>query len=67
MTISFNVDTVNTATGKVKWCFCEAVIMHSPREGLDNGELRQLEKDLGEMATERINAMIDHEEEREYD
>ena len=57
MSIDIRLEYVNDAYG-VAGVIAQATIFHSPSEGFDNEKLGELEKDLGELITKRLNLAI---------
>ena len=50
--------SMGTGTGETVAVEAEAIILFSPREGFNADELAALEKDLGMIVTERLNAAL---------
>ena len=57
-----NIDVYQTEArdpyGRIVAVKCDAKITHSPSEGFDNEKLAELETDLAEFLTKRINGAI---------
>lgn len=58
MTIDIEIHKVRSGAGETVAVEAEAIILFSPREGFNAGELAALEKDLGMIVTERLNAAL---------
>lgn len=58
MLISVYTHECYDAYGRIKWVDPEVYVCHSPREGLDHETIRQLENELQEIVTKRLNEAI---------
>ena len=58
MNIDIEIHKVYTGMGKTVAVEAEAIILFSPKEGFNADELAALEKDLGMIVTERLNAAL---------
>ena len=58
MNIDIEIHKVYTGVGETVAVEAEAIIQFSPREGFNADELAALEKDLGMIVTERLNAAL---------
>lgn len=59
MLISVYTHEVYDAYGRIKWVEPVVSVNHSPREGFDHGTLGQLEKELQDLITKRLNEAIE--------
>jgi len=58
MNIDIEIHKVYTGAGETVAVEAEAIILFSPKEGFNADELAALEKDLGMIVTERLNAAL---------
>jgi len=58
MSIDIEIHKVRSCTGETVAVEAEAIILFSPKEGFNADELAALEKDLGKIVTERLNAAL---------
>lgn len=58
MTIDIQLYCATSVYGTPEAVDAKATILHSPSEGFDNEKLGELEKDLGELITKRLNLAI---------
>lgn len=58
MLISVYTHECYDAYGRIKYVEPVASVSHSPREGLDHEIIRQLENELQELVTKRLNEAI---------
>lgn len=58
MTIDIHLYCATDIYGTPAAVEAKATILHSPSEGFDNEKLGELEKDLGELITKRLNLAI---------
>lgn len=58
MNIDIEIHKAYTGAGETVAVEAEAIIQFSPREGFNADELAALEKDLGMIVTERLNAAL---------
>ena len=58
MSIDIQLEYAHNAYGMASAVLARATIFHSPSEGFDNEKLAELEKDLGELITNRLNLAI---------
>lgn len=64
MLISVYTHEVYDGYGRIKSVYPQAVVNHSPREGLDHEVIRKLENELQELVTKRLNEAISREDEQ---
>lgn len=58
MNIDIEIHKARTGAGETVAVEAEAIILFSPKEGFNADELAALEKDLGTIVTERLNAAL---------
>ena len=59
MTIAIDVHSGKDCTGKVIALDVRSCVFHSPREGLNNAVLRDLENDLDKLINERLRLAME--------
>jgi len=58
MLISVYAHEVYDAYGRIKSVYPQAVVSHSPREGLDHETIRKFENELQELVSKRLSEAI---------
>ena len=64
MLISVYTHECYDAYGRIKWVEPVVSVNHSPREGLDHEVIRNLENELQELVTKRLNEAISKKDEQ---
>ena len=64
MLISVYTNEVYDGYGRINSVYPQAVVNHSPREGLDHEVIRNLENELQELVTKRLNEAISKKDEQ---